>query len=417
MAMAAVATGERAHRRRPRTCMRRGIISRANALAAACGVAPGMSCKEAAELLKAAPWPHRAPPARAEGDRIEATVGRRQIVCIDFGHADRARGSRPGRRHRQPRRAERRVRSTAPVRPAPGALQRRRPRRRSRRRAAASTSSTRQASPASRWRRCRHASAMAARLCRTERSFRRQSKPHTGSARVWAARPLRWRAPWPKKPAEQRRGENQGMAVVNVKSEIAGNVWKIQTQARRQGRGRGRDHDPRIDEDGNPRAVAQGRAPSRKSRSAKARRSAKVSWSPFSMRSSSDRRRPRPPVGARQSPPGRRPASRSAPPSPPSPSSPTRATWLQFGARLGAAADPHPGRSAWRCSRCRRRPALKPGLEFSGRTLLRVGVALYGARLTLGQLVDGGALPVRDRARRGRLHHRLRRLGARACSA
>ena len=39
------------------------------------------------------------------------------------------------------------------------------------------------------------------------------------------------------------------------------------------------------------------------------------------------------------------------------------------------------------------RPALKPGLEFSGRTLLRLGVALYGARLTLGQLVDGGALP------------------------
>jgi uncharacterized integral membrane protein (TIGR00698 family) len=37
---------------------------------------------------------------------------------------------------------------------------------------------------------------------------------------------------------------------------------------------------------------------------------------------------------------------------------------------------------------------LKPGIEFSGRTLLRVGVALYGARLTLGQLVDGGALPV-----------------------
>ena len=63
------------------------------------------------------------------------------------------------------------------------------------------------------------------------------------------------------------------------------------------------------------------------------------------------------------------------------------------------------------------RPALKPGLEFAGRTLLRVGVALYGARLTLGQLVDGGALPVRDRARGGRLHHRLRRLGARACSA
>jgi uncharacterized integral membrane protein (TIGR00698 family) len=40
------------------------------------------------------------------------------------------------------------------------------------------------------------------------------------------------------------------------------------------------------------------------------------------------------------------------------------------------------------------RTILKPGLDFAGRTLLRVGVALYGAQLTLGQLVDGGALPV-----------------------
>jgi uncharacterized integral membrane protein (TIGR00698 family) len=40
------------------------------------------------------------------------------------------------------------------------------------------------------------------------------------------------------------------------------------------------------------------------------------------------------------------------------------------------------------------RPALRAGIEFSGRTLLRVGVALYGARLTLGNLVDGGPLPV-----------------------
>ncbi len=40
------------------------------------------------------------------------------------------------------------------------------------------------------------------------------------------------------------------------------------------------------------------------------------------------------------------------------------------------------------------RAVLKPGIEFAGRTLLRVGVALYGARLTLGQLIDGGPLPV-----------------------
>ncbi|HZQ00954.1 MAG TPA: putative sulfate exporter family transporter [Reyranella sp.] len=40
------------------------------------------------------------------------------------------------------------------------------------------------------------------------------------------------------------------------------------------------------------------------------------------------------------------------------------------------------------------RAALKEGIDFSGRTLLRVGVALLGARLTLGQLVDDGFLPV-----------------------
>jgi uncharacterized integral membrane protein (TIGR00698 family) len=40
------------------------------------------------------------------------------------------------------------------------------------------------------------------------------------------------------------------------------------------------------------------------------------------------------------------------------------------------------------------RPALKPGLDFAGRTLLRAGVALMGARLTLGDLVEGGALPI-----------------------
>jgi hypothetical protein len=64
--------------------MRRGIVSRANALAAACGVAAGQTCAEAAERLKAAPWPHRASPARAEGRSVfEAKAGRRKIVCID----------------------------------------------------------------------------------------------------------------------------------------------------------------------------------------------------------------------------------------------------------------------------------------------------------------------------------------------
>jgi uncharacterized integral membrane protein (TIGR00698 family) len=40
------------------------------------------------------------------------------------------------------------------------------------------------------------------------------------------------------------------------------------------------------------------------------------------------------------------------------------------------------------------RSVLKPGLEFAGRTLLRIGVALFGARLTFGQLIDDGAMPV-----------------------
>ena len=66
--------------------MRRGIVSRANALAAACGVARGQTCAEAAERLKAAPWPHRAPPGRAEDTGrsvFEAKAGQRKIVCID----------------------------------------------------------------------------------------------------------------------------------------------------------------------------------------------------------------------------------------------------------------------------------------------------------------------------------------------
>lgn len=57
----------------------RGIVSRANAHAAACGVVAGMSCKEAVELLKRAPWPHRPPPPKAESRHIVEGV-----VCIDL---------------------------------------------------------------------------------------------------------------------------------------------------------------------------------------------------------------------------------------------------------------------------------------------------------------------------------------------
>ena len=69
--------------------MRRGIVSRVNALAAACGVAPGQTCAEAAERLKTAPWPHRAPPARAEGnaeimgtDAAEAARNSRRFMVV-----------------------------------------------------------------------------------------------------------------------------------------------------------------------------------------------------------------------------------------------------------------------------------------------------------------------------------------------
>ena len=83
MAMAAIAT-ESARIGEGEDLMRRGVVSRVNALAAACGVAPGQTCAEAAERLKAAPWPHRAPPAKAEGRSVfEAKAGRRRIVCID----------------------------------------------------------------------------------------------------------------------------------------------------------------------------------------------------------------------------------------------------------------------------------------------------------------------------------------------
>ena len=56
----------------------RGIVSRANRHAAACGVLVGMSCKEAVERLKDAPWPHRPPPPKAESRHIVEG-----IVCVD----------------------------------------------------------------------------------------------------------------------------------------------------------------------------------------------------------------------------------------------------------------------------------------------------------------------------------------------
>ena len=77
MAMAAVATAS-ARIGDGQDLMARGVISRANALAAGCGVVPGMSCQEAAERLKQAPWPHTEPPAKGEARHLVEG-----IVCVD----------------------------------------------------------------------------------------------------------------------------------------------------------------------------------------------------------------------------------------------------------------------------------------------------------------------------------------------
>jgi hypothetical protein len=77
MAMAAVMSGS-ARIGDGADMLRRGVISRANALAAACGVSPGQSVAEAAERLRAAPWPHAKPATLAEG---RSMAGR--ILCVD----------------------------------------------------------------------------------------------------------------------------------------------------------------------------------------------------------------------------------------------------------------------------------------------------------------------------------------------
>jgi len=110
MAMAAVATtsarigdGADLHAR--------GVISRANALAISCGVVPGMSARHAAELLKAAPWPHALPATKGES---RYTV--EGVVCADSATllvpADRGRVVATGS-HGAPNSAM----ATAPFRP------------------------------------------------------------------------------------------------------------------------------------------------------------------------------------------------------------------------------------------------------------------------------------------------------------
>lgn len=77
MAMAAIATAS-ARIGEGQDMYDRGTISRANELAARCGVRPGMSCKEAAELLKAAPWPHTKPPVMGETRHVVEG-----FACVD----------------------------------------------------------------------------------------------------------------------------------------------------------------------------------------------------------------------------------------------------------------------------------------------------------------------------------------------
>jgi hypothetical protein len=77
MAMAAVAANS-ARVGDAADMLKRGIISRANKLAAMCGVENGQTVAQAVELLKAAPWPHDA--------NVEAPVERRTfirgVLCI-----------------------------------------------------------------------------------------------------------------------------------------------------------------------------------------------------------------------------------------------------------------------------------------------------------------------------------------------
>jgi uncharacterized protein YunC (DUF1805 family) len=77
MAMAAVATAS-ARIGDGQDLYKRGVISRTNAVAAACGVTAGMSCTEAAELLKTAPWPHTPPPDKGETRYVVDGM-----VCLD----------------------------------------------------------------------------------------------------------------------------------------------------------------------------------------------------------------------------------------------------------------------------------------------------------------------------------------------
>src|SRR5690348_10665029 len=69
MAMAAVATAS-ARIGDGADMLRRGVISRVNAWAQACGVKPGQAVADAVELLKAAQWPHAKVEELTEGRAV-----------------------------------------------------------------------------------------------------------------------------------------------------------------------------------------------------------------------------------------------------------------------------------------------------------------------------------------------------------
>jgi len=77
MAMAAVLSGS-ARIGDGADMLKRGVIGRANPLAEACGIKVGLSVAEAAELLKAAPWPHPKP-----APLVEARTMAGRILCVD----------------------------------------------------------------------------------------------------------------------------------------------------------------------------------------------------------------------------------------------------------------------------------------------------------------------------------------------
>lgn len=60
----------------------RGVVSHANLHAARCGVAPGQSCREAAERMRSAAAPHSAPPPYAEG-RWRVAQGPPEVWALD----------------------------------------------------------------------------------------------------------------------------------------------------------------------------------------------------------------------------------------------------------------------------------------------------------------------------------------------